>query len=249
MVWDVLEDLIFEDNRALRAVHVNTLIEATYELSPVYWTVAGDIAVGASNRRLMTLAAPTMDDLFLVNDKDITNSVVWKSLDDVLLKSDDLEETYTGNSFIFSTVFVRRGHQRYSADFRRVGTNNEWAAVGDVDVLSESPLSVIYNSSPGGEISVTRSGDIIRLSCLRNCTLTVVLTYADLSPSGLRVEELVPEYVTFGLRRNVGFQEATFSVVSTVGTPGVVLLDLESWDVGNNGAYPGYLQMLVLYRY
>ena len=249
MVWDVLEDLIFEDNRALRAVNVNTLIEATYELAPVYWTGSGDIAIGADDRRFMTLAAPDQDNLFLVNDRDLTNSVAWKSLDDVLLKSSDLESTYVGDSFVFSSVFVRRGHQRYSADFRRVGTNNEWSVVGEVDVLSESPLSAIHNSSVGGEISVARSGDIIRLSCLRNCTLTIVLAYADLSPGGLRVEELVPEYTTFGLRRNVGFQEVTFSVVSTVGTPGVVLLDLESWDVGNNGAYPGYLQMLVLYRY
>ena len=252
MVWNVLEELDFIDQRALRALHVNTLIESTYELAPNYWEGAGDIAIGDSDRRYRRLAGPVDNDMYLVNRGSLPE---WRMLDDTLLLTSDFQTTYVGSTFVSGYVLIKRSHIQRSASYDRT-TEIDWE-------IEEDGISVVNGFSPlvsVGALPINNSvmhlnhnleSNIIELRCARNSHFTIIGLYNHISGLG-SLSEFFPSNNSIGFNNSLDAQIRSFDVLGR-GLTNEVAFDLVDVSLFGNdialGDYASYLYVYLFYRY
>ena len=253
MVWDAVEATDFSDNSALRAIHMNTLVESMYRLAPNYLRGVGDMVVGRGEGEFQRLEAPTQGGLYLVNDKGVTNLPVWRSLDDVLLKDEDLSADLFGRHFVVSTVLVSRPFRRLRQNYRRTGTAT-WVKEGRDSENYQSPLVSVHTTPPGNDImrvSHDTINDVIRLYC--NTTSEVTMLVGQNSDSVSSLQASFPRYSDIGLVETGNTQLQTFEVAGTglsTAAPGFELIDVSFFHREDYyGDLPAYVYAVIFYRY
>lgn len=253
MVWDAVEAADFADNSALRAVHMNTLVESIYRLAPNFLQEAGDMAVGRSVGEFQRLAAPSEAGLYLVNDRGVSNLPVWRSLNDVLLRDTDLTADLLGRHFVVSTVLISRPFRRLRQSYRRTGTAT-WVQEGRDSESYRQPLISLSTSPVNNDVMLVSYDDIndrIRLYC--NTTSEVTMLIGQNSDSVYSLQRFFPRYTDIGLVETGTTQLQTFEVagtgLSTTG-PGFELIDLSLFQREDYyGDLPAYLYTVIFYRY
>ena len=255
MVWDALENTNFMNQSALRAVHVNSVIESIYQLAPNYWLEAGDIAIGDGDRLYRTLPAPDESNLYLVNDIGISNLPVWRSLDDILLLSGDLDSNLTGSTFVQSSVLIKRPYRVIDRDYRR--TSDDWVQIGNVDEEFEFPV-VRINSSPVNnnvmELRYNEREEHIYLFCSGISRVTMLAAQQDSVNNPFSLRDFFPRNGdVIGLNAQSNSQSRTFEIEATglsADSIGFDLIDASSF-VRNDffGDSLQYLFVMLFFRY
>ena len=255
MVWDALENTNFMNQSALRAVHVNSVIESIYQLAPIYWGNAGDIAIGAGDRAYRTLAAPIGENLYLVNDRGVTDLPVWKSLNDILLLEDDLDSNLLGSTFVQSSVIIKRPYRIIDTDYRK--TADSWVQIGTEDDEYEFPVVVVNNSPAGNNVMQLRydeNDERVRLFCTSTSRFTMLAAQQDSTNNAFSLRDFFPRNSdVIGLNSQSNAQVRTFEVQGTgllEDSVGFDFIDSSSF-VRNDffGDALQYLFIMLFYRY
>ena len=262
MVWDVLETTTFVDNIPLRALYINNFVEAIYQLAPNYWEEAGDLAIGGvgeygvGGREYQRLATPKSSSLYLSNNKSISNTPVWSSIENIFLVPDDLDQESIGSTFITSTVLVRRPQRMRSLIYSRTSIDS-WEQIGSERSEYVDPLILVENF-PDSDIMrlvYDSNNSSIRLFCERNCRVTMLVSYLNNSFSTLNIADIFPQNSSvIGLIDNLDEQERSFEVLAT-GVPsssnfGFELVNIESFFSNDfYGDYPLALYIVIFYRF
>ena len=253
MVWDAVEATDFSDNSALRAVHMNTLVESIYRLAPNFLQAAGDLAIGSAAGEFQRLAAPSEGGLYLVNDRGVSGLPVWRSLNDVLLRNSDLSADLFGRHFVVSTVLVSRPFRQLRQRYRRTGTAT-WIQEGSDSESHENPLVTVSTTPVNNDVMLVTYDDIndrVRLYC--NTTSEVTIIVGQNSDSVFSLQRFFPRYRDIGLVETGNTQLQTFEVVGTgllTAAPGFELIDTSLFHRDDYyGDLPVYLYAAVFYRY
>ena len=261
MVWDILEATTFVDNVPLRALYINNFVEAIYQLAPNYWEQAGDLAIGGvgdygvGGREYQRLAVPTSSDLYLVNDKDVTNLPVWRTINDIFLLPDDRDQESVGSTFVTSTVLIRRPQRTRTLTYNRTEVDS-WERVGSESSSYIDPLIVVENFPDSDAMRLVYDSDnkIVRLFCVGDCRVTMLVSYSNASSLTDNVVDFFPSNSDIGLSDNVNEQERSFEISSTGASSssnfGFELIDVDSFfrdDFYND--YALFLYVVLFYRY